>query len=76
MTRQTTAKRATSAGCYTCHGEEPKWTGANAQGIAARHHDATGHTTWADVNMHVQYGRPQRDHSQLELEDAIAGATR
>ena len=32
------------------------WNKKNAQGVAARHHDATGHSTWADVNMMIRYG--------------------
>jgi len=32
------------------------WHGPNAQGVAARHHDATGHTTWADVTLMIRYG--------------------
>jgi hypothetical protein len=44
------------AGCFVCHGSQAHWFGGNAQGVAARHHDATGHRTWADVSMSVTYG--------------------
>ncbi len=54
--RKTFVSRAVIAGCFQCGGTEKKWSGPNAQGVAARHHDATGHTTWADINLCVQYG--------------------
>lgn len=54
--RQTGISRDLMGACYTCHGSEAYWFGANTQGVAARHHDATGHTTWVDVHMHVSYG--------------------
>ena len=44
--------RLVNAGCFDC---EKSWEGANAQGVAARHHDATGHTTWADVTLMIRY---------------------
>lgn len=44
------------AGCFVCFGSDAKWFGPQAQGTAARHHDATGHETWADVAMSVRYG--------------------
>ena len=48
--------RDVMAGCFTCSGSEAKWRGGNAQGVAARHHDATGHVTWVDVYMSITYG--------------------
>jgi hypothetical protein len=44
------------AGCFDCWGSDGHWHGANAQGVAARHHYATGHQTWADVSLSVIYG--------------------
>jgi hypothetical protein len=44
------------AGCFACNGNDYIWNSKNAQAVAARHHDATGHTTWVDVNMRIQYG--------------------
>jgi hypothetical protein len=35
------------------------WFGPNAQGVAARHHDATGHATWCEVSLSVWYGREE-----------------
>ncbi len=32
------------------------WFGNNAQAVAARHHDATGHMTWVDIAMSIRYG--------------------
>lgn len=54
--RTTFISRTLSAGCFQCNGSLPLWTQKNAQGVAARHHDATGHTTWVDVNMGIRYG--------------------
>ena len=70
-------KRTTSsatAGCVTCHGEGTGWTGPNALALAARHHDATGHSTWCDTHLSVRYGKAQADARQIDIEDAIRGA--
>lgn len=56
MIRQTYTSRDVKAGCFVCHGLEAKWFGPQAQGTAARHHDATGHQTWADTYLSVRYG--------------------
>lgn len=60
--RVTYTGRSVTAGCYTCGDKEngdplmARWHGPNSQGVAARHHDATGHRTWVDVYMTVTYG--------------------
>lgn len=54
--RATFVGRDLIAGCFTCNGNEKIWDGKNAQGVAARHHDATGHPTWVDVAMYIRYG--------------------
>ena len=41
------------AGCFVC-GKE--WQSKNALALAARHHDATGHATWAEQVLSVRYG--------------------
>lgn len=56
MARKTQVLRTAIAGCFVCNGMEAIWFASNAQGVAARHHDATGHQTWADVTMMVRYG--------------------
>ena len=43
-------------GCFTC---ERSWEGKNAQTTAARHHDKTGHATWAEVAKYIYYGQEQ-----------------
>jgi len=53
------------AGCRQCDGDEPRWDGKNAMAVAARHHDATGHTTWVQQVLSVRYG-PESE-TQLEL---------
>ena len=45
-----------TAGCFQCKGSDAIWTSANALGVAARHHQATGHTTWCDRIMVTRYG--------------------
>lgn len=75
MTRATTRHRETAAGCLVCHGAPAHWTGANAQALAAKHHDRTGHQTWCHIAMTVTYGAPDRDDRQTDIEDAIASAS-
>ena len=54
--RRTYISRDVFAGCFECKGSEAIWWAKNAQGVAARHHDATGHTTWVEVAMSIKYG--------------------
>lgn len=54
--RQTTVASEVAAGCFTCDDGDMVWAGANAQAVAARHHDVTGHTTWCHVNRTIRYG--------------------
>lgn len=61
------ARLATTAGCYVCGGGDIQWEGGNAQGVAARHHDATGHQTWVGVVWSIVYG---------DVGDAVRGMTR
>lgn len=75
MSRDTSTSRDVTAGCFTCGGCEAIWQGGQAQGTAARHHDATGHPTWCDVVMSVRYGSAAPIGAQLDIETAIAGAT-
>lgn len=51
--RPTYTTRAVSAGCSVCGAV---WSAANAQGVAARHCDATGHRTWVSVSESIEYG--------------------
>lgn len=44
----------TRGGCQRC---SDKWRGSNAHMLAARHHQATGHTTWSHTE-----GRDKRWH--------------
>lgn len=75
MSRATFTSRDVRAGCFVCHGSDPKWFGGQAQGTAARHHDATGHATWCDVSMWVRYGTNALDPHQIDLEEHL-NATR
>ena len=72
-TKQT--ERVLRAGCHVCHGDTAHWTAANAQALAARHHDRTTHATWVEIVMTTQYGRKSADPRQTDIEDAIASAS-
>jgi hypothetical protein len=74
MTRLTRTHRDVRAGCFVCNGSDAIWSGGQAQGTAARHHDKSGHATWCDVVMSVRYGRAQAGDDQIDIEDAIAAA--
>ena len=57
--RKYSYSRVVTAGCFVCgpdQGSTGKWFSPNAQGIAARHHDATGHQTWVDATLSITYG--------------------
>jgi len=73
--RLTSTSRDVRAGCFVCHGTDARWYGGQAQGTAARHHDATGHATWSDVILSVRYGREEADARQIDIEDSIAART-
>lgn len=45
------------AGCFVCNNGDAQWFAKNALAVAARHHDATGHTTWCESVLSVRYGR-------------------
>lgn len=75
LDRRTATSRDLRAGCFTCHGVIARWTSANAQALAAQHHDRTGHETWCDIAMSIRYGRTAPDDRQHDIEDAIAAST-
>ena len=65
--RRYSCSRDVRAGCFDCWGSDAHWTSNNAQAVAARHHDATGHSTWVDVGMSIRYGdRKEPDERQTE----------
>ena len=45
------------------------WTGPSAHGVAARHHDATGHVVRVKVDMVVVYGTEPECELQVGLFD-------
>ena len=51
------------------------WIGGHAQGVAARHYDATKHETWVEVYLSIRYGENPVDDRQTDIEDAIASAS-
>lgn len=56
MRERTSGVVDAKGGCRTCHGSETYWWSRNAVACAARHHDATGHPTWAEQTIVVHYG--------------------
>jgi hypothetical protein len=54
MKNTTTAMRG---GCFVCHGDKTHWTAKNTVGVAARHHDVTGHETWIVVQICTTYSK-------------------
>lgn len=57
MSRVTRTGTEQRGGCWVCAPEgDLIWEGKNAMAVAARHHDATGHGTWAEQMLSVQYG--------------------
>lgn len=56
MSRQRATSTVQQSGCFVCYGSDAKWTGSNAIAVAAKHHDATGHQTWADQVISIRYG--------------------
>lgn len=75
LERRTSTTRVLRAGCFVCDGDVARWTSANAQALAAQHHDRTGHATWCDIAASIQYGRAAPDDRQHDIEDAIASRT-
>lgn len=49
----------TRAGCRDCGGESVRWSSKNAQAVAARHTSMTGHHTWVEVELTIQYLTPE-----------------
>ncbi len=74
MNRATSTIRSLRAGCYNCEGPAARWTGANAQALAARHHDRTDHRTWCTVQLDIVYGTCRADPRQHDIEAAIAAS--
>lgn len=65
MNRQSVTTRQVRAGCHECHGGRAHWLGRNADGVAARHHDATGHRTWCEKTAHTVHGIDRPSHPDL-----------
>ena len=70
MTRPVATSSRVMAGCFVCNGTTAIWTSRNALAVAARHHDATGHQTWADQTLTVRYGADGPTHPDLFQESA------
>lgn len=70
MSRSTSTSSTVMAACFVCKGSDAIWTGKNAMAVAARHHDATGHQTWADQHLSIRYGLETTSHPDLFEEAA------
>ncbi|MGO1304992.1 MAG: hypothetical protein ACTMKV_09445 [Sphingomonas parapaucimobilis] len=57
------------AGCFTCHGTDPRWSGKSAHDMAARHHEATGHPTYCNGFMTAPPAR-QASEARATLPEA------
>lgn len=55
-------------GCYACHGDEAVWFSVNTMAVAARHHDATGHTTWCQQTISITYGDAKNPYAVPDKE--------
>nr|WP_316628244.1 hypothetical protein [uncultured Brevundimonas sp.] len=73
MSRQVATSSTVKAGCFVCNGLTAMWTASNAMAVAARHHDATGHSTWADQTLTVRYGAEGPSHPDLFEEATTCG---
>lgn len=51
------------AGCFDCWGSDAHWFTRNAMGLAAQHHDRTGHITWCEQVVNVTYGGRTSDYT-------------
>lgn len=67
MIRAVSTHSDVSAGCFECAGSEALWTTRNAVALAARHHDATGHQTWAEQHLSIHYGEDAGAGRQADL---------
>lgn len=65
MKRLSDTTRQVRAGCFECHNGQPHWLGRNAAGVAARHHDATGHRTWCEQAIRTVHGDASPSHPDL-----------
>lgn len=70
MARPISTSTTVMGGCFVCKGSIAIWTGKNAMAVAARHHDATGHQTWADQSLSIRYGVEVSTHPDLFKEPA------
>lgn len=67
MTRPVSTHADVTAGCFDCNGSDALWTSRNAMALAARHHDATGHRTWAEQHLSIRYGEESAVTAQTDL---------
>lgn len=64
-------------GCTVCHKGIAAWFENNAQGVAARHHDATGHKTWVEITLTILYGdEPEVWGLDVPLEQGSGGGNK
>lgn len=57
-----------------CEGCGKKWEGRNAQAVAARHFECTGHTVHSEVNVSYTYrAEPREEPKAPEAQPAVAG---
>ena len=65
MRRTATALLDVRAGCFVCHGKyEAGWFARNSLGVAARHHDSTGHPVWVEQVTGIWYGKEAEEEER------------
>lgn len=69
--RTASSFRDVRARCTVCHADTPgwPWMRKNAQGVAARHTDATGHKTYVEVSMGLYYELVGGDAGSVHVEE-------
>ena len=62
-------KLEVKAGCFVCDGgaKVTKWDGNNALAVAARHNKLTGHATWAEQFLCLEYGQREIDTNKDQM---------
>lgn len=57
-----TSKTTYRGGCNVCHGGNVQWTGTNTAMVAAKHRRETGHVTWYEQVLRIEYTTTKGKH--------------
>ncbi len=67
--RETYIAKIFVAGCSVCNDGEAQWFANNAQAVAAKHYDLTGHPTWVNLTLDFWYGPHESSGGKREVGD-------